>query len=205
MKFTPLLALSLLAACGSDDRETLGTFDMNKRMILAGIGSLPATETTDTWSCPLFAIGQPVAGETDDEPCPCRGSATVHRASNRTDAALLQFSLQQCAHASIVEEAHDILDWWVPESSHGRLLKDLERPGGDEQRPEHRKVEATHIYGDRTVEMTWTRDVFRAADGTEQPGDTESIFVAVRPRKRGDREQVRATTEPVISPTPRCP
>jgi hypothetical protein len=137
--------------------------------------------------------------------CPCRGTATLYRASNGVDASLYEYRVSTCPHYLTVDQAIGDLDHLIPKDELDRFERDLDRPGGSKQLPEHHLVNATHVYGDRTVELTWTRDVHRRPDGTLQVQDTETYFIAVRPKKAGDRERVDLDVEPVITGAQKCP
>jgi hypothetical protein len=141
---------------------------------------------------------------------------TLHRASNGTDARLLQVQIDHCPHDVAVEDLVLDVRWLlaepgkvnVPAELEAELKKDLDEPGRHAKpavsRSDAGTISALRIYGDRVVEIDWSRDAFRQRDGSVKLQPTESYFVAIRPREKTDAERVTVVKEPRVTGVPKC-
>src|SRR5690606_19525950 len=148
--------------------------------------------------------------------CPCSGKMTLHRASNGKDARLLQVQVDHCPHDVAVEELVSTVRWLLAEPGRvntspeveARLTSDLDEPGRHAKpaasRSEAGSIFTLRIYGDRVLEIDWSRDAYRQPDGSAELQSTESYFVAVRPRTKNDAERVTVRQEPRVTARPMC-
>lgn len=141
-------------------------------------------------------------------PCPCKGHATVHRASNGKDARLYQIQIDHCPHEAAAHDIRMHMMFLLNDKQLSKLELDLDEPGRKANPPALRAdngtIAATHVYGDRVVEMNWSRDSYRQNDGTLVPQPTESYFIAVRPKTSDDRECASSSKEPRVGSAPAC-
>lgn len=212
MKPHALVICAALSAC-SRDRDSLGPFDEARVMTLSSCDDVDdvrdfMSSTRPTVQCGFRPTYYDEAGILHGWGCACRGTMTLHRASNHTDARLLQVQLNHCPHQAAVVELVVDVDWLLAEAVGAELKKDLDEPGRHAKpavsRSEAGTISSLRIYGDRVVEIDWSRDAFRQRDGSVELQPTESYFVAVRPREKTDAERVTVAKEPRVTGVPKC-
>lgn len=153
----------------------------------------------------------------DSLACSCQGSAMLQRAANGRDAGLLQLQISHCPHDEAVSTLGYHISWLLAESGKdptsartlAKLQRDLDEPTHDASLVNLSETagnaSAVRLYGDRVVEIAWSRDAYQLANGSIEPQPTESYFVAVRPQRKGDTERVTsAGKEPRVTAVPVC-
>ena len=165
-------------------------------------GCMPGFMSSESsWTCQIELLDRKSRPAAVAE-CPCTGTGVLHRDPAGGDATLLQYSIQHCPHPVVAERIPLHLEFLIPEQHHDRLRRDFDAPARDQHRDDVHRVEAVHVYGDRTIELDWSRDAHRGEDGKIAVQDRETYFIAVRPRKPGDRERVTVHTEPLVTAAP---
>lgn len=221
MRGHTLTVCLLLFACNRD-RESLGEFDEARSMAIVPCGTPqhfhdPTEDGIPEFRCTLGALEGCIGNPPPCPGCPCDGSLTLRRARNGTEADLLQIQVDHCPHELAVHTiAGPGFDWFIAESekaepSSARAAKwklDLDEPAhGASTGSSPAKigtVTALRIYGDRVMEINWSRDAFRQNDGSIELQSTESYLIAIRARHKGDVERVTVREEPRVTGVPVC-
>jgi hypothetical protein len=199
-----IVGIATLAAC-KRGRDSLGSFIENRAMLFASncdryLGDA-GQENESVFRC-VISYG-------DGPNCQCSASATLVRADNGKDARLLQIQVDHCSHGTATKPILDHLDWLLSKDDRAQLARDIDDPGHDAQPPASQASPGTistrRIYGDRVVELEWSRDAYRQPDGSVAVQPTESYFVAIRPRTSADAPQVKVSKDSRVTAAPQCP
>lgn len=214
MRAYALVVGLLLTACNRD-RDSLGTFDEVRRMVLAPCGTpqhrgdMTAKDIAE-FRCTLGWLEQSLHAPG----CPCDGSMTLHRAKNGRDADVLRIQVDHCPHDAAVHALTLGFEWILTgklDSSSelaAQYKHEIDEPAYGTTRElsldDVGSVSALRVYGDRVVELHWSRDAFRQNDGSIELQSTESYLIAIRARRKGDVERVTVREEPHVTGVPVC-
>ena len=195
-----LLVVASLVAC-KRDRESLGSFVEDRAMTLADHCAIEH----DT------AIDGPVLRCTmvfDGVNCPCEGTATLFQADDHKNVRLIQLQIDHCPHEVAAQTIVEHLEWLLRKEDRARLEHDIGSPGHDAVPPTLHPINGTistrQVYGDRTVELEWSRDAYRQPDGSVVDQSREWYFVAIRPRSNDDKPQVSVSKDRHVTEAPRA-
>lgn len=193
-----------VAACAKH-RESFGSFDTVKRDVVA-LDCQEKTAEKDAapgvMHCELIPKAVNDKGAVTLGECTCTGSMAIHRASTETEVDRIDLTVAHCDHAMIVQTATRYLQQFVSSDARAMLTHAVDNPGGGAVGAMY--VTSKRKLGDVTLDLNWSRDVFKAATGAPVPESTETLTVSISPAKSSDEERNNVSKDAHVTGRPTC-